>query len=154
MPTPALRAATEADLPRVVELIYLGTAPGVTPVEDPGRPLPVSYLEGFRDITRYPGAALMVAELDGVVVGCFLFMLLPHIANRGLPIAQVESVHVHPDHRSKGLGEHMIRWALDRARESGCQRLQLTSNKSRTDAHRFYERLGFAKSHEGFKYEL
>ncbi len=96
----------------------------------------------------------MVAELDGVVVGTFQFHLLPSLANRALPTAEVEGVHVAEARRSHGIGEAMMAWAVEEARRLGCKRLQLTSNKVRVDAHRFYERLGFVKSHEGMKLAL
>ena len=149
-----IRNAGEADLPRVVRLIYDGTAPGVVPDEDPGPPLPDGYLEAFRDIAASTDGDLYVAELDGEVVGCFQFFAIPHLANRGRRRAQVESVHVAPEMRSRGIGEAMMRFAIDEARRRGCFRLQLTSNKTRTDAHRFYRRLGFGQSHEGFKLDL
>jgi GNAT superfamily N-acetyltransferase len=71
---------------------------------------------------------------------------------RGMWRGMIEVVHVDAGHRSRGLGSQMMEWALARCRERGCGMVQLTSNKQRTDAHRFYERLGFLKSHEGFKY--
>lgn len=71
---------------------------------------------------------------------------------RGMWRGQIEVVHVAANHRNRGLGSQMMRWALERCRERGCGMVQLTSNKKRLDAHRFYERLGFHKSHEGFKY--
>jgi GNAT superfamily N-acetyltransferase len=150
----SIRVATEADLPRVIRLIYDGTAPGVTPDEDPGPPLPESYRAAFADIAASPDGDVFVAEVEGEVVGCFQFFAIPHLANRGRRRAQVESVHVAPEHRSKGIGEAMMRFAIEEARRRGCFRLQLTSNKSRGDAHRFYRRLGFAQSHEGFKLDI
>ncbi len=149
-----IRRAREADLPRIVELILGGTAPGTTPDEDPGPPLPGAYREAFLEIQASPDADVFVAELDGEVVGCFQFFTAPHLANRGRRRAQVESVHVAAELRSRGIGEAMLRFAMEEARRRGCFRLQLTSNKSRTGAHRFYRRLGFAQSHEGFKLDL
>ena len=154
MPDVHIRVATEADLPRVVQLIHDGTAPGTTPDEDPGPPLPAAYEVAFREIAASPDGGLYVAEVEGEVVGCFQFFAIPHIANRGRRRAQVESVHVAESRRSQGIGEAMIRFAIDEARRRGCFRVQLTSNKSRSDAHRFYRRLGFAQSHEGFKLDL
>jgi ribosomal protein S18 acetylase RimI-like enzyme len=117
-------------------------------------PLLDSYREAYREIAASADGGLYVAELGGEVVGCFQFFAIPHIANRGRRRAQVESVHVAADHRSRGIGEAMIRFAIEEARKRGFFRLQLTSNKSRVDAHRFYRRLGFAQSHEGFKLDL
>jgi GNAT superfamily N-acetyltransferase len=79
---------------------------------------------------------------------------LPSLSNQGLPTAEVEGVHVAESHRGQRIGEAMMLWAIAEARRLGCKRLQLTSNKARIDAHRFYERLGFVKSHEGMKLNL
>jgi ribosomal protein S18 acetylase RimI-like enzyme len=148
------RPAFETDLPRIVALILGGTAPGAVPDEDIGPPLPESYIVAFREILASADGDVFVAEVDGEVVGCFQFLAAPHLANRGRRRAQVESVHVAAEHRGQGIGEAMMRFAIDEARRRGCFRLQLTSNKSREDAHRFYRRLGFTQSHDGFKLDL
>jgi GNAT superfamily N-acetyltransferase len=151
-PAVTIRRAREADLPRVVDLIHGGA---LNPSNElPGEPLHAGYVDAWRDIESNPRAELMVAEHNGRVVGTLLFMVLPHIANRGGRLAQVESVHVDAALRSHGIGEQMIAWSVDRARALGCFRLQLTSDKRRDAAHRFYRRLGFAQSHEGFKLDL
>ncbi len=150
---PVVRPAREADLRRIVELIHLGAAGGHSE-EDLGPPLPDSYLVGFRAIEASPAHQLMVAEVGGAVVGTLLFSVLPGIARLGIPVAQIESVHVAESFRSQRIGEAMVLWAVEEGRRRGCGRLQLTSNKVRTDAHRFYRRLGFAQSHEGMKLEL
>ena len=150
---PTIRPAREADLPRIVELIHLGAAGGHSE-EDLGPPLPSSYLAGFRAIEASPTHQLMVAELNGTVVGTLQFSSLPGIARQGIPVAQIESVHVAEEFRGRRIGEAMVRWSIDEARRLGCGRVQLTSNKIRTDAHRFYRRLGFVQSHEGMKLGL
>lgn len=150
---PTIRLATEADLPRIVELIHLGAVAGKGG-EDLGPPLPEAYYAAFRSFGRFPEAKVLVAELDGAVVGTFQFHLLPSLSNQALPTAEVESVHVAEAFRGKRIGEAMITWAIEEARRLGCKRIQLTSNKARLDAHRFYERLGFVKSHEGIKLSL
>ncbi len=151
--SPLIRAATEADLPRIVELIHLG-AVGGNGAEDLGPPLPGSYYEAFRSFERFPHARVMVAEIGGTVVGTLQFHVLPSLSHRALPTAEVESVHVAESFRGQRIGEAMMSWAIGEARRLGCKRLQLTSNKARVDAHRFYERLGFEKSHEGMKLNL
>ncbi len=88
------------------------------------------------------------------MVGTFLLYFLRQLSHRGGLVAQIESVHVASDLRRRGLGEAMMRYAVDEARRRGCHRVQLTSNKRRVDAHRFYTRLGFVQSHEGFKLRL
>lgn len=148
-----IRAATEADLPRIVELIHRG-AVGGNGAEQLGPPLPDAYYEAFRSFARFPEAKVMVAEVHGEVAGTFQFHLLPSLSNGALPTAEVESVHVAEALRGQRIGEAMMAWAIAEARRLGCKRVQLTSNKQRTDAHRFYERLGFVKSHEGMKYNL
>jgi GNAT superfamily N-acetyltransferase len=150
----AIRRATEADVPRIVELVHLGTAPGRTSVEDPGPASMPAYLAAFREIAASGFAGIHVAEADGEVVGTFSLCFIPNISNRGGRVAQIESVHVAEKVRGRGVGEQMLRWAIAESRRRGCVRLQLTSNKSRIDAHRFYERLGFEKSHEGMKLAL
>ena len=95
---------------------------------------------------------MFIVEGDGVAIGCFQLSYLPGLMRRGMWRGQIEAVHVSDALRNRGYGSEMMRWALQRCREKGCGMVQLTSNKKRTDAHRFYERLGFLKSHEGFKY--
>ena len=141
------------DLPRIVQLIHLGAVDGKGG-EELGPPLPLAYYDAFRSFERFPEAKVLVAELDGAVVGTFQFHLLPSLSNQALPTAEVESVHVAEEFRGRRIGEAMIVWAIAEARRLGCKRLQLTSNKARLDAHRFYERLGFVKSHEGIKLNL
>ncbi len=145
------RRATEADLGRVVELIALGVVPGATSTEDPSDLTP--YRAALREIQDTSGAVL-VAELDGEVVGVCQLIVFRHVQVMGGLCAEVESVHVHPDHRGRGIGSVLVRDAVSRARTLGCYRVQLTSNRARPEAHRFYERLGFEPSHVGFKLRL
>jgi GNAT superfamily N-acetyltransferase len=95
-----------------------------------------------------------VAERAGVVVGVCQLIVFRHLQAHGGLCAEVESMHVHPDHRNGGVGAALIGEAIARARAQGCYRLQLTSNAARPDAHRFYEWLGFVPSHVGFKMRL
>ncbi len=153
MTTPAIRLATRDDVPAVLAL--LADDAQATHPERHGVPGDLApYLEAFDAIASDPDQSLYVAELGGRVVGTFQLMVLRHLANRGGRVAQVESVHVHSSVRRRGIGEAMMRFAMDEARRRGCIRVQLTSNRRRTDAHRFYERLGFAQSHVGFKIPL
>ncbi|WP_079404604.1 GNAT family N-acetyltransferase [Streptomyces sp. 3211] len=91
---------------------------------------------------------------DGVVLGCLQLTYIPGLGQNGLERALVEAVRIRADRRGAGLGAELMRLAAERARERGCGLVQLTSSKRRTAAHRFYERLGFARSHEGFKLHL
>ncbi|MEU9084238.1 GNAT family N-acetyltransferase [Streptomyces sp. NPDC048357] len=94
------------------------------------------------------------AETDEVVLGCLQLTYIPGLGQNGRERAVVEAVRVRADRRGAGLGAELMRLAVERARERGCGLVQLTSSKRRTAAHRFYERLGFARSHEGFKLQL
>jgi GNAT superfamily N-acetyltransferase len=144
-----VRQAVDADVPRIVELFTHGSL--VEGKEDPGDPAP--YLSALAEIDRGPGRVL-VAEVGGQVVGVCQLIVFRHLQNRGGLCAEVESVHVHPDHRGNGIGGVLMRAAVQQARELGCYRVQLTSNNARPEAHRFYERLGFEPSHRGFKLKL
>ena len=95
-----------------------------------------------------------MAEVDGRVVGAFHLTIIQYVAYRGGRVAQIENVIVDPAERSRGIGEAMMRFAIEEARRQGCFRVQLTSNKARKRAHRFYERLGFVSSHEGMTLAL
>jgi GNAT superfamily N-acetyltransferase len=98
--------------------------------------------------------AIIVAELDGAVAGCFQITYITGLSRNGATRALVEGVRTHAEHRSKGIGEAMMHHAVELARARGCALVQLTSDKSRTRAHDFYLRLGFKMSHEGFKLDL
>ncbi len=151
----AVREATAADVPRIAALIAMGNASRPMSAEEAeaeGR-LPV-YAQAFARVAASEANQLFVAELGGRVVGTYQLTVLPGIAERGRTRGKIESVHVDPTLRGTGVGAAMMRHALAKAREAGIGLLELSSNKSRTDAHRFYERLGFAKSHEGFKMVL
>lgn len=149
MPAPLLiRRATETEIPLILALVAGGASPGKPHAESAK---PEQYLGAFRKIDADPRQLLMVAEQDGEVVGTFQLTEIQHLAFGGGRSAVIEAVHVRADLRSRGLGAAMMRWAIDEARRRGCMRVQLTSNKDRQDAHRFYQRLGFSRSHEGFK---
>jgi GNAT superfamily N-acetyltransferase len=117
-------------------------------------PLPRVYYEAFEAIAQDANHELLVAEVDGEVIGSLHLMFLPSISYQGGTRAQVESVRVIQRLRGQGIGAEMMKWAIERARQRGCHLMQLTSHQSRTDAHRFYERLGFVKSHIGMKINL
>lgn len=112
------------------------------------------YEAAFAAIDADARQELMVAELDGRIVGTLQLTIIPQLSHRGQTVAQVEAVRVAGELRGRGLGQKMMEWAIERARAAGCRRVQLTSNKARSDAHRFYERLGFVRSHEGMKLYL
>ncbi len=146
------RRAVEADLPFIVKLL---TDDAVRATDDrPDEPFHPRYVAALRELEADPNQMMMLELLDGETVGTIQLTFIPGISGLGTKRCLVEAVHIAPTHRSKGLGSQMIHWAIEQARERDCGMVQLTSNKKRLDAHRFYERLGFHKSHEGFKYYL
>jgi GNAT superfamily N-acetyltransferase len=151
--SPRIRRATLADLPDIIRLLIGGDLAGThkDTLDEGAR---AAYLDAFAAIDANPHEMLFVAELDDKVVGTFQITFGQTLVGRGRLRATIESVHVASEVRGKGLGAAMIAHALDVARTQGARVAQLTSNKIRTDAHRFYERLGFKRSHEGFKLDL
>jgi GNAT superfamily N-acetyltransferase len=148
----AFRRASREDVPAIVAL-YADDALSASR-EDVAFADPRPYLDAFEEIDADPKSALYVAELSRRVVATAQVTWLRHLTYRGGRVALVEAVHVARSERSRGIGEALIRHVIDEARRRGCRGVQLTSNKTRKDAHRFYERLGFAASHEGFKLPL
>lgn len=144
------RDATAADLPFIVGLYVEDSV--VETVDDPAEAMSQPYLDALAAIDADPNQVLAVAELDGERVGTIQISFIPGLNRVGMWRGLIEGVHISPDHRGKGLGGEMIKWAMDACKARGCGMAQLTSNKQRVDAHRFYERLGFKKSHDGFKY--
>jgi GNAT superfamily N-acetyltransferase len=112
------------------------------------------YLRAFHVIDASQNEQLFVAELDGSVVGTFQIVFNRTLTGRGSLSMIIEAVQTRADMRGQGIGAAMINFAVDEARRRDCRLVQLTSNMARADAHRFYERLGFAKSHVGFKMKL
>lgn len=139
-------------LPEIVAM--LANDPLGSAREDVSEPLNPAYIAGFQAITDDPNQLLTVALLDRTVVGTLQLSFIPGLALTGAWRGQIESVRIRQDHRDAGLGRTMLEWAIDRCRERGCLLVQLTTDKSRSDAHRFYERLGFEASHEGYKLKL
>jgi GNAT superfamily N-acetyltransferase len=113
-----------------------------------------AYLAAFEQIAVDPRTRLVVAEADGRIVGTLQLTVLLGLGRHGMLRAQIEAVRVAAGHRGRGLGRQMIGWAIEAAREQGCGMVQLTSDKRRHDAIRFYESLGFTASHEGLKLSL
>lgn len=117
-------------------------------------PLPQAYLNAFEQIERQAGNSIIVAVENDEVIGCVQLTIIPGLARLGMTRGQIEGVRVARGHRGKGIGEALFRYAIDEAAASGCEMIQLTTDKSRKDAHRFYERLGFTASHDGMKLTL
>ena len=147
----SIRPATAADLPFIISV---AVGDSVVPTGDDPEANDPAYAEALAAIDADPNNEMFVAELAGERVGVFQLSYVPGLLRRGMWRGIVEHVHVAPTHRNKGIGGEMMLWAVARCRERGCRLVQLTSNKQRKDAHRFYERLGFTPSHEGFKLYL
>ena len=146
------RRATAADLPAIVGMLaddVLGAKR-----ERFETPLPASYLKAFEEIEADPNNELVVACLDDAVVGVLQLTIIPYLTHQGSRRALIEGVRVSSAHRGTGLGTRLFEWAIGRARERGCRMVQLTTDKARPDAKRFYEALGFVASHEGMKLVL
>jgi GNAT superfamily N-acetyltransferase len=151
-PDIAIRRATAADLPAIVAM--LADDPLGATREDPSLPLAPGYLAAFAAIGADPNQFLAVAERDGAVIGTMQLSFLPGLSHKGAWRGQIEAVRVAAPARGSGLGQRMIEWAIAQCRARGCKLVQLTTDKSRKDAHRFYDRLGFRASHEGYKLTL
>lgn len=151
-----MRRATAADLPAIVAMLVDDELGGAR--EDASVPLDPGYGAAFDAIDADPNQLLAVAEMDGAspgeVVGTLQLSFLPGLQYRGAWRGQIEAVRVTTARRGGGIGAQMIDWAVGLCRDRECGMVQLTSNLTRTDAHRFYERLGWEKSHAGFKLYL
>ena len=149
---PTLRDARHDDVPAIVGLLAddeLGrTRENWSDTIDP------AYFTAFDQIEGDPGNRLIVADVHGEVVGCMQITMIPHLTFTGGRRLQIEGVRVKAPYRGRRIGEAMIAWAIDRGRENGCHLVQLTSNRTREDAGRFYERLGFEPTHIGYKLHL
>ena len=147
-----IRAAERGDIAAIVDL--LAEDPLGEQRESPGDPPDPIYLEAFEAMSAQGGNQVLVAVEAGRVIGCLQLTLIAGLSRRGMLRAQIEAVRVAAAERSAGIGEALFRHAIALAREAGCGLVQLTSDKTRPDAHRFYDRLGFVASHEGYKLVL
>ncbi|GAA4722117.1 Ribosomal protein S18 acetylase RimI [Promicromonospora umidemergens] len=143
------REANLDDLERVVELIA-DDAVAARRTGTYGEP----HLRAFEAITASPDTELVVAESDGVVIGVMQLTFIPGISRNGASRLLVEAVRVSSELRGQGIGRLLMEHAHERGRERGCVLAQLTSDKQRPKAHRFYRGLGYDQSHEGFKLPL
>jgi GNAT superfamily N-acetyltransferase len=141
-----IRRAVATDVPAIVEM--LADDPLGARRERPGDP---AYAKAFEEIDSDPHQWLVVAVSGAEVVGTLQLTFIPGLSRLGSTRALVEAVRVRSDQRGNGLGAELVRWAVDTAREQGAALVQLTTDASRKDAHRFYERLGFEATHVGMK---
>ncbi|MEV7930070.1 MULTISPECIES: GNAT family N-acetyltransferase [unclassified Kitasatospora] len=145
-----IRRATAEDLPALVAMLA-DDALGATR-ESPDDLTP--YRAAFARVDGDPHQHLVAAERAGRTVGTLQLTVIPGISRKGSTRTVIEAVRIHADERGSGLGTELIQWAIERSRELGADLVQLTSDATRTDAHRFYEKLGFVPSHVGFKLQL
>ncbi|WP_430967959.1 GNAT family N-acetyltransferase [Spongiimicrobium sp. 2-473A-2-J] len=148
-----IRKATEIDIPALVEM--MANDPLGRLREDYRDPLPQTYYEAFYRIDADPNQELVVMENEGQqIIGTLQLSLIPYLTYQGGIRAQIEAVRVHEDHRGKGIGQKLFEWAIARAKERRAHVVQLTTDKKRPEALKFYEKLGFKASHEGMKLHL
>lgn len=145
-----IRPATPGDIPAIVAM--LADDPLGAQRESPDDLTP--YAAAYERLAADSNQHLVVAERQGKVIGTLQLTVIPGLSRRGAVRSIVEAVRIYADERGSGLGTRLIEWAIEESRRQGCQLVQLTSDSSRTDAHRFYERLGFTASHVGFKMSL
>lgn len=153
LPSPIrFRRATREDLESIVSLLAadeLGKGR-----EDPTLPLAQPYLDAFTAIEADNNQLLSVATDDTQVVGTLMLTFIPGLSRFGAWRGQIEAVRIANTHRGARLGEQFFEWAIAQCRERDCSLIQLTTDKTRNDAHRFYDKLGFTASHEGYKLNL
>lgn len=153
MESMTIRRATKKDIPAIVEMIANDELGRLR--EDVQNPLPQKYYDAFNLIESDPNHELMVfEEVSGKIIGTLQLSFLQYLTYQGGIRAQIEAVRVHQDYRSKGIGQQLFDWAIQRAREKGAHVIQLTTDKKRPNALKFYEKLGFMASHEGMKLHL
>lgn len=146
------RQALEIDLPILIQMLaddQLGTDR-----EDASIPINKAYLSAFKVINDDQNNELIVVESGESIIGMLQLTFIPYLTYKGSWRCLVEGVRVHKDYRGHGHGTQLFKWAIQRARQQKCKMIQLTSNKQRTQAIKFYESLGFKASHEGFKMSL
>lgn len=144
------RKAFKEDVPFIVQMMADDELGKLR--EDFKDPLPQQYYQAFSNIDNDPNQELIVIENEsGEIIGTLQLSFIQYLTYQGGIRAQIEAVRIRNDQRGKGIGEKLFRWAIERAKEKGAHLLQLTTDKQRPDAIRFYENLGFKASHEGMK---
>lgn len=148
-----IRKAEKQDVEAIVRLANAG-GPDGKPRQQLPAVLPPSYMRAFETIDSDPNQMLMVVLQGQAVIGTFHLTFLTYLAAAGRPDAQIEAIHVATTHRRQGIGTLMLQWAIDQAKRRDCRRVQLTTDKRRSEAHVLYQRSGFSFSHEGAKLYL
>jgi len=148
----SFRDAIESDLPFLISMLADDALGALR--EDPSNPLDESYLSAFKNIESDPNNELVVVECENTLVGMLQLTFIPYLSHRGSWRCLIESVRIQSQFRGMGLGTEFFEWAIKNARQKNCSLVQLTSDKKRPGAIRFYENLGFQATHEGFKLKL
>lgn len=146
------RLASEADLPNIVEMLMDDPLGVLREKSEPG--LNQSYVTAFKNIQEDKNHELTVVELDGKIVGTYHLTFIQYLTHQGGLRAQIEAVRVASGYRGEGIGRQMFNHAIDRAKHKGCCLVQLTTDKKRPEALKFYRGLGFVDSHEGMKLKI
>ena len=143
-----IRPAKEKDIPRLLELYrQLSFNP-----EEYNVPPQKECRRAFKEMAKVPRYSLLVAEENGEVIGTMVLAILPSIAHQAQPFAVIEHSVVDEKRRSKGVGKALMEHCVKLAKEAGCYKIMLSSDKRRNRAHKFYKSLGFEASGEGFRY--
>lgn len=143
------RLAKKEDLPAIIRMLAddsLGEAR-----EQVNDEISDNYLQAFERISNDPNQELTIVEMNGEAVATFQLSFIPYLTYQGGMRAQVEAVRTHANYRGQGIGSKVFAYIINRAKEKGCHMVQLTTDKQRPDAIRFYEALGFKSTHEGMK---
>ena len=144
------RKAKKEDVPFIVEMLANDKLGKLR--EDYNNPLPQKYYDAFENILKDKNQELIVVENESLeIIGTLQLSFIQYLTYQGGIRAQIEAVRIREDQRGKGLGEQFFKWAIDRAKERGAHVLQLTTDRKREEALRFYEKLGFVASHHGMK---
>lgn len=152
MTAPTIRPATAADLPAIVAMLADDPLGATRETPDDLDPYRAAFAVLAAD--RHQHLVVAEAEAEAVVVGVLQLTIVPGLSRTAMTRGLIEGVRIHRAQRGSGLGTTLIEWALAEARALGCGLVQLTTDITRAEAHRFYERLGFVKSHYGYKYSL
>ena len=148
------RIATKDDLLAIVQMLLddtLGATREKTDTKISADELLESYLLAFQKISADPNQELTIVEMNGEKVATFQLTFIQYLTYQGGLRGQIEAVRTHSKYRGTGIGKKVFDYAISRAKEKGCHLIQLTTDKRRPDAIRFYESLGFVASHEGMK---
>ncbi len=147
--TLSYRRAKKSDLPQLIKMLaddQLGATR-----EDSSTPLNPAYISAFEKINSDPNNKLIVVEINNTIIGMLQITYIPYLSHKGAWRCLIEAARIHKDHRSQGYGSEVFKWAIEQAKNKKCHIVQLTSNKEKSSAIRFYKAPGFNATHEGFK---